>query len=364
MKYNEIRKNTKEIKIGNISIGGHSPIAIQSMTNTKAGDFEGAYQQIKALELAGCDIVRISVPNSNAAETIPYVKNKGIKIPIVADIHFDYKLALLCAERGVDKIRINPGNIGSDEKVEQVCKECIKRNIPIRIGVNSGSLEKHILAKHGEPTAEALCESALYHVSLLERYDFDNITISIKSSDVRRMICSNVMLSERCSYPLHLGVTEAGAGNSGIIKSSAGIGALLCQGIGDTIRISLTDDPINEIKAAKELLTALDMEGQCGMNVISCPTCGRTSIDLISLYKKFTEQAQLLSLDDVPVTVALMGCVVNGPGEAREADFGIAGGIGEALLFKKGQVCEKIPEDKIIDVLINELRNIKYKQHV
>ena len=359
MKYNDIRRNTKEIKIGNVSIGGSAPIAIQSMTNTRAGDLEGAFRQIKALEAAGCDIVRISVPNADAAETIPYVKNKGISIPIVADIHFDYKLALLCAERGVDKIRINPGNIGSDEKVEQVCKECIKRNIPIRIGVNSGSLEKHILAKHGEPTAEALCESALYHILLLEKYNFDNITISIKSSDVRRMICANVMLAERCTYPLHLGVTEAGAGNGGIIKSSAGIGALLCQGIGDTIRISLTDDPISEIKAAKELLTALDVEGQRGLNVVSCPTCGRTSIDLISLYNEFTKQAAQLSLDTVPVTVALMGCAVNGPGEAREADFGIAGGNGEALLFRKGQVCEKIPEDKIIDMLINELRNIR-----
>ena len=361
MKYNDIRRNTKEIKIGNISIGGNSPIAIQSMTNTRAGDFEGAFQQIKALEAAGCDIVRISVPNAESADTIPYVKNKGIRIPIVADIHFDYKLALLCAERGVDKIRINPGNIGDDEKVAQVCRECLKRDIPIRIGVNSGSLEKDILAKYGEPTAEALCESALYHISLLERCDFTDITISIKSSDVRRMICSNVMLAERCSYPLHLGVTEAGAGNSGIIKSSAGIGALLCQGIGDTIRISLTDDPVSEIKAARELLTALDVEGQSGLNVISCPTCGRTSIDLIALYNEFTKQAELLSLDTVPVTVALMGCAVNGPGEAREADFGIAGGKGEALLFRKGQVCEKIPEDKIIEVLINELRTIKNK---
>lgn len=361
MKYNDIRRSTKEIKIGNISIGGSSRIAIQSMTNTRSGDIEGAFRQIKDLEKAGCDIVRISVPNAEAAETIPYVKNKGICIPIVADIHFDYKLALLCAERGVDKIRINPGNIGNDEKVAQVCKECSKRNIPIRIGVNSGSLEKHILSKYGEPTSEALCESALYHISLLERYDFSDITISIKSSDVRRMICSNVMLAERCSYPLHLGVTEAGAGNSGIIKSSAGIGALLCQGIGDTIRVSLTDDPVSEIKAARELLTSLDVEGQSGLNVISCPTCGRTSINLISLYNEFIKQAELLALDNVPVTVALMGCAVNGPGEAREADFGIAGGNGEALLFKKGQVCEKIPEDKIIEILINELRTIKSK---
>lgn len=358
MKYNEIRKQRKEIKIGNVCIGGHSPIAIQSMTNTRAGDHEAALRQIQALEAAGCEIVRISVPSVEAADTITYVKDRGVGIPIVADIHFDYKLALLCAERGVDKIRINPGNIGSDDKVDQVCRVCNARNIPIRIGVNSGSLEKHILAKHGEPTAEALCESALYHMSLLEKYDFNNITISIKSSDVKRMIDANVMLSDRCEYPIHLGVTEAGAGRAGLIKSSAGIGALLCQGIGDTVRVSLTDDPVSEIKAARELLTALDIEGQRGLNVISCPTCGRTSIDLIALYREFTETATRLGLDGIPATVAIMGCAVNGPGEAREADFGVAGGQGEALLFRRGEICEKIPENKIIEVLINELRNI------
>ena len=358
MKYNDIRKKRKEIQIGHVKIGGDNSIAIQSMTNTVAGDHTSALNQILALQKAGCDIVRITVPSEEAVKTIPYVKEHGVNIPVVADIHFDYKLALKCAEVGVDKIRINPGNIGSDGRVEAVCRACNAKNIPIRIGVNSGSLEKHILAKHGSPTAEALCESAVYHMRLLEKFDFNNIAISIKSSDVKRMIDANRMLSEICEYPLHLGVTEAGAGNAGLIKSSAGIGALLCQGIGDTIRISLTDDPVSEIKAAKELMTALNIEGQCGLNIISCPTCGRTSIDLISVYREFSDRAAQEGLDRIDATVAIMGCAVNGPGEASHADFGIAGGRGEALLFKHGEICGKIPEDKIIEVLINELRNI------
>ncbi len=358
MNYNEVRKPRKEIKIGNISIGGNNSIAVQSMTNTVAGDHISALNQSIALQKAGCDIVRITVPDEEAVNTIPYLKEHGVNIPIVADIHFDYRLALRCAEVGVDKIRINPGNIGSDDRVEAVCRECNARNIPIRIGVNSGSLEKHILAKYNSPTAEALCESAVYHMRLLEKFDFNNIAISIKSSDVKRMIDANIMLSDVCDYPIHLGVTEAGAGNAGLLKSSAGIGALLCQGIGDTLRISLTDDPVSEIKAAKELLTALNIEGQRGLNIISCPTCGRTSIDLISVYNEFSDRATRLGLDGIDATVAIMGCAVNGPGEASHADFGIAGGKGEALLFRHGEICGKIPEDKIIEVLIQELRNI------
>lgn len=358
MKYNDIRVPKREVRIGSTAIGGKNPIAVQSMTNTRAGDHAAALEQVRRLEAAGCDIVRISVPDTEAAKTILYIKENGIVLPVVADIHFDYRLALLCAEYGVDKIRINPGNIGADDRVREVCRACAVRGIPIRIGVNSGSLEKHILAKYGAPTAEALCESALYHAALLEKFDFDNITISIKSSDVGVMINANVMLSEKCDYPLHLGVTEAGGGRAGLIKSSAGIGALLCRGIGDTIRVSLTDDPAEEITAARELLTALNIEGQRGLNVVSCPTCGRTSVDLVGLYNRFTAAASEAGLTRVPVTVALMGCAVNGPGEAREADIGVAGGNGEALLFKKGVPIGKIPEDRIVEVLLGELKRI------
>lgn len=357
MKFNDIRRKTPTLRIGNTAIGGETKIAIQSMTNTRAGDHEAAYLQIKGLEAAGCDIVRVSIPDAGAAQTVVLAKERGIKIPIVADIHFDYKLALLCADIGVDKIRINPGNIGDDDRVRQVCRACAARGIPIRIGVNSGSLERSILAKYGAPTAEALCESALYHAKLLEKFDFSDIAISIKSSDVKTMIDANVLLAERTVYPIHLGVTEAGAGRGGLIKSSAGIGALLCRGIGDTIRVSLTDDPVSEVAAAHELLTALNIEGQCGLNVVSCPTCGRTSVDLISIYNRFVSAAARLGLDRKPVTVAIMGCAVNGPGEAREADFGIAGGHGEALFFRRGEICGKVPEDKIIETLIDELKN-------
>lgn len=358
MKYNDMRRKTTAVHVGGVTIGGTAALAIQSMTNTPAGDHEAALLQLRRLEAAGCDIARISVPNEEAARTIGYVKERGIGMPIVADIHFDHRLALLCAALGVDKIRINPGNIGDDDKVRQVCRACAAGGIPIRIGVNSGSLEKGILAKYGAPTAEALCESALYHARLLERFDFTDIVISIKSSDVKTMIDANVLLSERCGYPIHLGVTEAGGGRAGLIKSSAGIGALLCRGIGDTLRVSLTDDPTSEIAAARELLTALNIEGQRGLNVISCPTCGRTCVDLIGLYDRFVAEAARQGLDRKPVTVAIMGCAVNGPGEAREADLGIAGGRGEALLFRHGEICGKVPEDKIIETLINELKDI------
>ncbi len=355
MKYNDIRRKSKEVRIGNRSIGGTNPIAIQSMTNTDTLNAAATVAQIAEMERLGCDIVRISVPTIEAADTILAIKQAGIRIPIVADIHFDYKIALRCAELGFDKIRINPGNIGEDARVKAVCDTCRTRGIPIRIGVNSGSLEKHILAKHSAPTPEALCESALYHAALLEKFDFTDTAISIKASTVPDMIRANRLLAEACAYPLHLGVTEAGGGERGLIKSSIGIGSMLCDGIGDTLRVSLTDDPLLEVDAAKKILRAVGIEGQTGMDIVSCPTCSRTKIDLISLAKRFEAAVKEAGLEDVPVKVALMGCVVNGPGEAREADVGIAGGIGEAVLFRHGQIIEKIPEAEVIDRLLAEV---------
>ena len=358
MNYNAIRKKTRPIRVGNVTIGGDATIAIQSMTNTDTCDVAATLAQIRALEARGCDIVRITVPTEDAAETILRIKEGGIAIPVVADIHFDYKIALRCAEYGVDKIRINPGNIGDDERVREVCRACRQRHIPIRIGVNSGSLEKSILAKHGSPTAAALCESAQYHISLLERFDFNDIIISIKASDVSTMIAANRMLSETISYPIHLGVTEAGGERRGLVKSAIGIGSLLADGIGDTLRVSLTDDPLLEIDSAKEILNALDIDGQKQMNIVSCPTCGRTKIDLIRLVKQFEVAVEKEDLKDIPLKVALMGCIVNGPGEAREADIGIAGGKGEALLFSHGQILEKIPEEHIIPILIEKIKEM------
>ena len=358
MIYNEIRRKTKEIKVGKIAIGGNNPIAIQSMTNTDTHNKIATLEQIKQLEDLGCDIIRITVPDISAAETIPFLKENGVKIPIVADIHFDYKVALRCAELGVDKIRINPGNIGSDENVFAVVRACKSAGIPIRIGVNSGSLEKEILKKYGAPTAQALCDSALYHASLLEKYDFTDIVISIKSSDPYTMIEANKLLAQRCEYPLHLGVTEAGSKQIGSIKSAVGIGSLLCGGIGDTIRVSLTDRPEEEIGAAKQILNAIGVEGQSGLNIVSCPTCGRTKIDLISLVKEFEQRAKEENIMDKPLTVAIMGCVVNGPGEAREADIGIAGGKGEAVLISHGEIVRKIPENSIVDTLIEEIKKL------
>ena len=359
MIYNDIRRKTREISVGGVLIGGQSKIAIQSMTNTDTKDKSATLEQIKRLASAGCDIVRITVPDEEAAETVKYIKESGITTPIVADIHFDYRAALKSAEYGVDKIRINPGNIGDEDRVLAVVNACKERNIPIRIGVNSGSLEKHILAKHGAPTPEALCESALYHAAILEKFDFYDTAISIKSSDVASMIKANRLVSERCDYPIHIGVTEAGDEQSGAIKSAIGVGALLCDGIGDTLRVSLTADPVKEIGAAKEILNALNIEGQCGMNIVSCPTCGRTRIDLISLSKQFKDAIKREGLGDLPITVALMGCIVNGPGEAHEADIGIAGGVGEALLFSHGQTIGKIKENEIIPALIREIKKIK-----
>lgn len=359
MNYNDVRKKKNEVKIGKIAIGGRNKIAIQSMTNTDTHDFDATLSQINALQSAGCDIVRITVPDLGAAETVRKLKEKALDIPIVADIHFDYKVALKCAEYGIDKIRINPGNIGDDDRVRQVAQACKARNIPIRIGVNSGSLEKHILAKHGGPTPEALAESAMYHASLLEKFDFEDIVISIKASTVPDMIKANRIVSELCPYPLHIGVTEAGNSERGLVKSAVGIGSLLCDGIGDTLRVSLTADPVEEIGAAKKILAAVGIEGQCGLNVVSCPTCGRTKIDLIDLSRRFEEAVKAEGLSDVPLKVALMGCVVNGPGEAREADIGVAGGIGEAVLISKGEIIGKIPEGDIVSTLIEEIKKRK-----
>ena len=356
MVYNEIRRKTREVTVGSVRIGGQNKIAVQSMTNTDTHDVQKTVEQIKALASAGCDIVRLTVPDVEAAETVRVIKESGLQVPIVADIHFDYRVALKCAEYGVDKIRINPGNIGDDERVRAVADACRSRHIPIRIGVNSGSLEKHILAKHGAPTAAALCESAMYHASLLEKFGFEDIVVSLKASNVPAMIQANRLLATQCDYPIHLGVTEAGGAEMGLVKSAAGIGSLLCDGIGDTFRVSLTADPVKEAEAARKILNALSVEGQCGMQIVSCPTCGRTKIDLIGLHSQFEQAVRAEGLDQIPLTVALMGCVVNGPGEAREADLGIAGGKGEAVLFSHGEIIGKVSESEIIPALIAKIK--------
>ena len=359
MIYNDVRRKTPTVRIGRVCIGGDHPIAIQSMTNTDTKDIAATVAQIKALATAGCDIVRLTVPDLEAAETIRAIREEGLTTPIVADIHFDYRIALRCAEYGVDKIRLNPGNIGDDDRVRAVADACRSRRIPIRIGVNSGSLEKHILKKYGSPTPEALCESALYHASLLEKFDFNDIVLSIKASTVPDMIAANRMLAAACSYPLHLGVTEAGGAEMGLVKSAMGIGALLADGIGDTFRVSLTADPVQEIEAARKILTGLGVAGQCGLQIVSCPTCGRTQIDLIELHGRFEAAAREAGLMDMPCKVALMGCIVNGPGEAREADLGIAGGRGEALLFSRGEILGKVREADIIPTLIRKLKEMR-----
>ena len=347
------REHTKEVSIGKVKIGGGNPIAIQSMTNTPTEDVQKTVEQIHRLEKAGCEIIRCTVPNIEAAKAVAEIK-KQISIPLVADIHFDYKMAIAAMENGADKIRINPGNIGDESRVKEVADKCKEKGIPIRIGVNSGSLEKSILAKYGSPCAEALVESALYHASLLEKFDFTDIVISLKSSNVHTMIKAYTLLSEQCDYPLHLGVTEAGTKEMGIVKSSIGIGSLLHDEIGDTIRVSLTADPVEEIYAAKNILKALDM-AQNEPYLISCPTCGRTKIDLIGLAN---EVEQRLKQVHKPIKVAVMGCIVNGPGEAREADIGIAGGDGEGLIFKKGEILRKLPEDKLVEELFKEIESL------
>lgn len=346
------RRKAKEIQIGGRTIGGSHPIAIQSMTFTKTAQREKTLEQILSLEKAGCELVRFSVPDEESAEAISYLK-EHTSIPLVADIHFNYKLALMAAEQGIDKIRINPGNIGSHDRIKAVADACRNRHIPIRIGVNGGSLEKHILEKYGSPTPEALCESALYHVRLLEQFDFTDIVVSIKSSDVITTVQANRLFAAQTNYPLHLGVTEAGTERMGIIKSSAGIGALLVDGIGDTLRVSLTDQVEKEVAAARDLLKSLGLRG--GVNIISCPTCARTNINVMALAEKLHS---LLDDCDKDIKVAVMGCAVNGPGEAKEADIGIAGGNGDALLIKHGEIVGKIPEDKVIDVLMAEIEHM------
>lgn len=359
MIYNDVRRRTRAVRVGAVTVGGTAPIAIQSMTNTDTHDYDATLSQVMALKRAGCDILRLTVPDLEAAEVMWRLKNADVGMPLVADIHYDYRVAIRCAEVGVDKIRINPGNIGGEDRVRAVVEACKRYHVPIRIGVNGGSLEKHILEKHGAPTAAALTESALYHVSLLEKYDFYDTVISIKASDVPTMIAANRLLAAKCDYPLHLGVTEAGNQARGSIKSAIGVGALLADGIGDTVRVSLTADPVEEIASARNILSALGIKGQSGMNIVSCPTCGRTKIDLIDLAARFEKAAGEAGLLDLPIRVALMGCPVNGPGEAREADIGICGGVGEALLISHGEILEKIPEDKVIERLIEEIKKIK-----
>ncbi len=351
------RRISKKIKVGNIYIGGDSKISVQSMTNTDSADFDATYAQIKRLEACGCDIVRMTVPDMAAVKTISRLKDSDINIPIVADIHFDYKMAIEAAYAGADKIRINPGNIGGEDRVKAVVEACNTKNIPIRIGVNSGSLEKSILEKYGRPSGEALAESALYHASLLEKNDFTNIILAVKSSRVADMVRANRLLAERTEYPLHLGVTEAGTVHKGVIKSAAGIGSLLLDGIGDTIRVSLTADPTEEIREGKAILSSLGIAEENGINIISCPTCGRTKIDLIGIANEFEKRTADLKVSK-KIDVAIMGCVVNGPGEAKECDIGIAGGISEAVLFKKGQIVRKIDENRIIDELIEEIKRM------
>lgn len=343
-------RKSKKIKIGNTFIGGDSPILVQSMLNVPAEDIEGSVKQAIELEKAGCQIIRFAIPNKDALALVEPIKN-AVSVPLVADIHFDYKLALGAAERGIDKIRINPGNIGSEDRVKAVADICNQKGLPIRIGVNSGSLEKHILAKYGAPTPEAMVESAMYHASLLEKFDFDNIVISIKSSNVNTMIKAYELAAQECSYPLHLGVTEAGTERMGIIKSAVGIGSLLTHNIGDTIRVSLTDNPVKEVYAAFDILKAIGLKTDCPY-LISCPTCGRTKIDLVGLAKQVEERLRDCKK---PIKVAVMGCIVNGPGEAKEADIGIAGGDGCGLIFKKGEILRKVPEDELLNELMKEI---------
>lgn len=347
------RKITKQVKIGDVLIGGGAPISVQSMLNKLAEDIEGSVKQALELQKAGCNIIRAAVPNKEAVKLIEALK-ENLSVPVVADIHFDYRLALECAAAGVDKIRINPGNIGSDDRVKAVADACRQRNIPIRIGVNSGSVEKEILAKYGSPVPEALVESALYHASLLEKFDFDDIVISIKSSNVENTVKAYSLASEKCNYPLHVGVTEAGTSRMGIVKSSIGIGSLLLKGIGDTIRVSLTDSPVKEVAAGYDILKAVGLKKDA-VQIVSCPTCGRTKIDLISLAN---EVESALASCTKPIKVAVMGCVVNGPGEAREADIGVAGGDGCAVLFKKGEILKKVPENEVVSALLSEIEKM------
>ena len=341
---------TKQIHVGSVPVGGGAPVSIQSMCSTKTDDVEATVGQILRLEEAGCEIVRVAVPDMAAAKAVGAIKSR-IHIPLVADIHFDYRLALECVAQGADKIRINPGNIGAEERIKAVADACRAEKIPIRVGVNGGSLEKELRQKYGGVTAEALAESAMGHVALLNKFDFDDICISVKCSSVPVTMAAYRLLSERCAYPLHLGVTEAGTPSMGMVKSAMGIGGLLCLGIGDTLRVTLTADPVEEIYAAKKILRAAGLR-QDGPNLIACPTCGRTNIDLIPMAEEV--ERRLMGCTK-PITVAVMGCAVNGPGEAASADVGIAGGKGEGLLFRRGQVIRKVPQDQLVDALMAEI---------
>ena len=344
---------TRQISVGNVLIGGGAPVVIQSMLNTKTTDIEGSLEQIRQLKNAGCQIARLAVSNMAAAESFAKICQES-ELPLVADIHFDYKLALAAAAGGASKIRINPGNIGGEDRVEAVVSACKERNIPIRIGVNGGSLDKRLLEKYGHPTAEALVESAFQHLELLEKFGFYDTCVSMKSSTVPTMVAAARLFRERCDYPLHIGVTETGPVRMGLMKSAMGIGALLLDGIGDTIRVSLTDDPVEEVYAAKDILKAAGIRKE-GVNIISCPTCGRTQIDLIGLVNKVDEA---LKDCNKPITVAVMGCIVNGPGEAREADIGIAGGDGCGMLFEKGAQIKKLPYDELLPALLERIKEL------
>lgn len=347
------KRKSRKIKIGNSYIGGDSDILVQSMLNIPAGDIEGSVAQAKELAAAGCQIIRFAIPNEQALALIEPIK-EAVDVPLVADIHFDYRLALGAVERGIDKIRINPGNIGDDSRVKAVADACKAKHIPIRIGVNSGSLEKEILAKYGSPTPEAMVASAMYHARLLEKFNFEDIVISIKSSNVETMINAYELAAQECDYPLHLGVTEAGTERMGIIKSSIGIGSLLTRGIGDTIRVSLTDAPVKEVFAAFDILKAISLKKDCPY-LISCPTCGRTKIDLVGLAKQVEDRLRDCKK---PIKVAVMGCIVNGPGEAKEADIGIAGGDGNGLIFKKGEILRKVDEKDLLEELMKEIEKL------
>lgn len=347
------RRKSRVVDAGNLKIGGCNKISVQSMLNVPAENIEGNVSQAVELEKAGCEIVRLTVPDLEAVKTLAAVK-EAVSIPVVADIHFDYKCALESVAAGVDKIRINPGNIGSDNRIKAVADACRIHNIPIRIGVNSGSLEKDLLSKYGSPTPDALCESALNHAALLEKFDFNDIVISIKSSNVRTMVAAYRKIADMCDYPLHLGVTEAGTRHMGMLKSAAGIGALLLDGIGDTIRVSLTADPVSEIAAGFDILKAVGIKTDCPQ-IVSCPTCGRTKIDLIGLAEKIEKE---LANCKKTIKVAVMGCVVNGPGEAKEADIGVAGGDGCGMIFKHGEILKKVSEDKIVEELLKEIEDM------
>lgn len=351
------RKLTREVRVGNVKIGGNNPISVQSMTNTDTRDVKKTVEQIKRLEKAGCDIVRVAVVDMEAAKAISKIKEQ-INIPIIADIHFDYKLALEAINQGVDGIRINPGNIGSIDRVKAVVEKCKERDLKIRIGVNGGSLEKELLKKYGSPTAKALVESAMGHVKILEDLDFHNIVISLKSSNIYTAVEAYELMSQKVDYPLHIGITEAGGVRAGTIKSSIGIGSLLLKGIGDTMRISLTGDPVEEVKVAKDILRSLNLLND-KIKIVSCPTCGRCNIDLIKIANEVEEKIQDI---DKNMTVAIMGCVVNGPGEAREADIGIAGGKGQGILFKKGETVRKIPADKLVEELLDEINKFEVEK--